>query len=110
MDFSALIEMGPASGLASFTASALALVLATTAALAQGYSPYRDEPAYYGNPPSETVEVIAVRFTASVLCEKIDRNYASVDDGRSCYYEAVDRAMEQADAAIAEARGDSPRR
>jgi len=46
-----------------------------------------------------------VRFAAKNLCERIDRNYATVDDGRSCYYEAVDRAMEQVDAAIAEARG-----
>src|SRR5215472_1768459 len=51
-----------------------------------------------------------IRFAARTLCEKIDRNFATVDDGRSCYYEAVDRAMEQADAAIAEARGYSSAR
>jgi UrcA family protein len=131
---------------ALFVASALAIVLGTPSALAQDYSPYRDEPGYYGNPPRETVEVIAprypyrtprggaieqvslsrevraydldlrtpwgadelrsrIRFTARVMCEKIDRNFAVVDDGRSCYYEAVERAMDQADAAIAEARG-----
>jgi UrcA family protein len=129
-----------------FVASALALVLAAPSALAQGDNPYRDDPGHYGNPPRESVEVIAprypfrtprggaieqvslsrevraydldlrtpwgadelrsrVRFAARNLCEKIDRSFATVDDGRSCYYEAVDRAMEQADAAIAEARG-----
>lgn len=131
---------------ALLVASALVMVLGTPSALAQDYSPYRDEPGYYGNPPRETVEVIAprypfrtprggaieqvslsrevraydldlrtpwdadelrsrVRFAARALCEKIDRNFATVDDGRSCYHEAVERAMDQADAAIAEARG-----
>ena len=46
-----------------------------------------------------------IRFAARALCEKIDRSYAVIDDGRSCYYEAVERAMPEADAAIAEARG-----
>ncbi len=131
---------------AFLVATALTLLLGTPAALAQDNSPYRDEPGYYGNPPRETIEVIAprypyyrpggaridqvsltrevrtydldlrtpwgadelrsrVRFTARFLCEKIDRNFATVDDGRSCYYEALERAMEQADAAIAHARG-----
>ena len=133
---------------ALFVASTLAMVLGSPSALAQDYSPYRDQPGYYSPPPRESVEVIAprypfrtprggaieqvslsrevraydldlrtpwgadelrsrVRFTARAMCEKIDRNFAVVDDGRSCYYEAVERAMEQADAAIAQARGDA---
>lgn len=51
-----------------------------------------------------------VRFAAINLCEKIDRNYASIDDGRSCYQEAVDRGMRDADAAISEAQGYAYRR
>jgi UrcA family protein len=147
MDFPTLIDSRrPMVCGALLVAGALALLLGAPAAVAQDYAPYRDGPGYYGNPPRESVEVIAprypryapggaridqvslsrevraydldlrtpwgadelrsrIRFTARVLCERIDRNFATVDDGRSCYYEAVDRAMEQADAAIAEARG-----
>jgi len=146
MDFPMPIRQHRAAHGAFLVATTLTLLLGTSVALAQDYSPYRDAPGYYGNPPRESVEVIApryphyqpggaridqvslsrevraydldlrtpwgadelrsrVRFTARFLCEKIDRNFATVDDGRSCYYEAVDRAMEQADAAIARARG-----
>jgi UrcA family protein len=47
-----------------------------------------------------------IRQTARAECEKLDRRYIIVnDDGPSCYKMAVAGAMDQADAAIADARG-----
>jgi UrcA family protein len=49
-----------------------------------------------------------VRFTAQRLCRDLDRRYPiTVSGGPSCYREAVDDAMEQAETAIDQARSDN---
>ena len=145
MNFAAtLINRGPARYAALVGATALALAL--TAANAQDYGRYSDEPGSYRD-STETVEVIAprfvprtarggeiiqvslskrirtddldlraawgarelrsrVRFAARVQCEKLERRFATLnDDDPSCYRMAIAQGMDQADAAIADARG-----
>jgi UrcA family protein len=47
-----------------------------------------------------------IEYTARVMCQRLDTMYPiKADDSPPCYRAAVDQAMYQADAAIAQARG-----
>ena len=47
-----------------------------------------------------------IRYTARTMCRQLDFRYpVSTDDSPPCYQTALDDAMPQADAAIAQARG-----